>query len=170
MGRKLVDAPIPTQPDHPGERPSLTMTNSTIQLKIGQVELTCDAAVDPEQLGALLGALKQHVPACLETAEPEPEPPSLRELLQRSDAQTHGEKAGVVAYWLQEIRGRKTWRTGDIADALRDAGESEPANLTDTLNQKARKDLFRVQDRRWSLTEQGVGWVRYGLLHERVER
>ena len=52
----------------------------------------------------------------------------------------------------------------DIVDALTEAGEELPKNITDTLNQKRDKDLFEVNDRRWKLTDEGRGWVKYALL------
>ena len=89
---------------------------------------------------------------------------SLEDLLAASSAKTYGDKAGVIAYWLEEHQGRPDWRTGDVLDAFEQAGESAPANLTDALNQKAKKGLFEVQDRRWKLTGEGRGWVKYSLL------
>jgi len=62
--------------------------------------------------------------------------------------------------------GRARWRSGEIVDVLREAGEPVPTNITDALNQKARKDLFAVKDRMWSLTGEGKGWVKYSLLRQ----
>ena len=138
----------------------------TIQIKVGQVEVNLSGSVDREQLDDLLGALRNKLPELLTAAAPST--PSARELLDSSSARTHGEKAGVVAYWLEHYLGRDRWRSSDIVDALRQAGESEPANITDALNQKARKDLFEVEDRRWKLTGEGRGWVKYQLLDQRV--
>ena len=36
--------------------------------------------------------------------------------------------------------------------------------ITDTLNQKRDKNLLDVRDRRWKLTAEGRGWVKYALL------
>ena len=98
-----------------------------------------------------------------------PQGPTAAELLGRSGARTFGEKAGVVAYWLEEHGGRNEWRSGDIVDVLKGAGEAVPANITDALNQKLRKGLFEVTDRRWRLTGEGRGWVKYSLLDLRAD-
>jgi hypothetical protein len=145
------------------------MTNgSTISIKLGAVELNVSGEVDREQLDAVLGALRSHLPELLESPATREPAISARALLDASSARTHGEKAGVVAYWLEHHRGRERWRSSEIVDALREAGEEPPANITDALNQKARKDLFEVQDRRWRLTGEGRGWVKYQLLDQRV--
>jgi hypothetical protein len=136
---------------------------STIQIRIGTVEVTCEG----DQLEEVLRGLKSQLP---ELMQPERAAgPSARELLEQSQARTFGEKAGVVAYWLEHHRGRRDWRSGDIVDVLRDCGEPSPANITDALNQKLKKNLFEVHDRRWRLTGEGRGWVRFQLLNEREE-
>ena len=103
---------------------------------------------------------------CAASFRRRPPAPTPRELLARSSAKTHGDKAGVVAYWLETHCGRTEWRSGDIVDALGDAGEELPKNITDTLNQKRDKNLFEVNDRRWKLTDEGRGWVKYALLEK----
>ncbi len=146
------------------------MSSATIQIKIGAVELTCNGEVDCEQLEKVLGSLKNSLPELVAAASgTEKRTVTAEELLSASSAKTHGEKAGVVAYWLETHNGRKDWRTGDIVDVLRNAGESVPANMTDTLNRKQEQDLFEVTDRRWKLTGEGRGWVKYRLLNQTDE-
>ena len=140
---------------------------STIQIRIGAVELTCQGIVDPDQLEEVLRGLKSQLPELMQPDRRDGV--SARDLLEQSEARTFGEKAGVIAYWLENHRGRRDWRSGDIVDALRDSGERPPANITDALNQKLKKNLFEVHDRRWRLTGEGRGWVRYQLLNERAE-
>jgi hypothetical protein len=140
---------------------------STIQIRIGAVEVTCEGTVDLEQLEEVLRGLKSQLPELMQPGRSQG--PTARELLDRSEARTFGEKAGVVAYWLEHHRGRRDWRSGDIVDVLRDADEPAPANITDALNQKLKKGLFEVHDRRWRLSGEGRGWVRYQLLNEREE-
>ena len=143
------------------------MAESTLEIRIGEVEvrLSGEEAGLPEQLDAVLSTLRRHLPERL-LGEPDPtavEPPSAAELLARSNAQTFGDKAGVIAYWLQRHGGRARWRSGEIVEVLKEAGEATPTNITDALNYKVRKGLFEVKDRMWELTERGVGWVEYGL-------
>jgi len=134
-----------------------------IEIKIGPVAMTCRGDVDAAQLDGVLRALRRQLPELMATAAA-PDAPTSAELLARSSARTHGDKAGVVAYWLEAHGGRSEWRSGDVVDALAEAGEEPPKNITDTLNQKRDKGLFEVQDRRWRLTDEGRGWVKYGLL------
>lgn len=136
---------------------------SQIEIKIGPVELTCRGEVDPEQLDGVLRSLRRSLPELMTTPE-RTDAVSAAALLQRSSARTHADKAGVVAYWLEAHGGRTEWRSGDIVDALGEAGEEPPKNITDTLNQKRDKGLFEVRDRRWKLTDEGRGWVKYALL------
>ena len=136
---------------------------STVTIRIGGLELTCE----PDQVSQVLRGVKQELPDLM--AGESSEGPSARQLLDRSQARTFGEKAGVLAYWLETHRGRRDWRSGDIVDALRDCGESTPANITDALNQKLKKGLFEVEDRRWKLTGEGRGWVKYRLLDQAAE-
>ncbi len=138
---------------------------SEIQIRIGPVELTCRGVVDQGQLDGVLRSLRRQLPELMIQGE-RPEVPTPRELLARSSARTHGDKAGVVAWWLETHCGRTEWRSGDIVDALSEAGEELPKNITDTLNQKRDKDLFSVNDRRWKLTDEGRGWVKYALLEK----
>jgi hypothetical protein len=141
------------------------MTESaTIEIRVGGVEVTCRGPVDRGQLDDVLAALRQQLPELMRTTGGTA--PDVAGLLASSAAKTFGEKAGVVAWWLEEHRGRREWRSGDIVDALREAGEPEPANITDALNQKLKKGLFEVNDRRWKLTGEGRGWVKYALLHQ----
>lgn len=136
---------------------------SEIEIRIGTVALTCRGEVDLEQLDGVLRSLRRQLPELM-VAQDVAEVPSPRELLARSSAKTHGDKAGVIAWWLETHCGRSEWRSGDIVDALTEAGEELPKNITDTLNQKRDKQLFEVNDRRWKLTAEGRGWVKYGLL------
>lgn len=136
---------------------------SEIEIRIGPVELTCRGDVDAEQLEGVLRSLRRQLPELMAQDEPR-ELSTPRELLARSSAKTHGDKAGVIAYWLETHCGRTEWRSGDIVDALGEAGEELPKNITDTLNQKRDKNLFDVHDRRWKLTDEGRGWVKYALL------
>ena len=142
---------------------------STIKIKIGAVELTCRGPVDREQLEEVLSSIKTQLPELVSPQSGAPQGPTAAELLGRSGARTFGEKAGVVAYWLEEHGGRNEWRSGDIVDVLKGAGEAVPANITDALNQKLRKGLFEVTDRRWRLTGEGRGWVKYSLLDLRAD-
>ncbi len=143
--------------DEPGNMPS------EIEIKIGAVALTCRGDVDAAQLDDVLRSLRRQLPELMAEAPPT-EAPTPAALLGRSSAKTHGDKAGVVAYWLETHGGRSEWRSGDVVDALVEAGEDQPKNITDTLNQKRDKGLFEVRDRRWRLTDEGRGWVKYGLL------
>tara|TARA_R110002073_G_scaffold271528_1_gene435065 strand:+ start:104 stop:538 length:435 start_codon:yes stop_codon:yes gene_type:complete len=136
---------------------------SEIEIRIGTVELTCRGEVDQDQLDGVLRALRRQLPELM-AQDVKPEVPTPREWLARSSAKTHGDKAGVVAYWLETQCGRTEWRSSDIVDALGEAGEEMPKNITDTLNQKRDKNLFDVHDRRWKLTDEGRGWVKYALL------
>ena len=138
------------------------MTNE-IEIRIGPVELTCRGEVDEDQLESVLRSLRRQLPELM-ARNPGTETPTARDLLARSSAKTHGDKAGVIAYWLEAHCGRSEWRSGDIVDALAAAGEELPKNITDTLNQKRDKNLFEVHDRRWKLTDEGRGWVKYALL------
>jgi hypothetical protein len=137
--------------------------SSEIQIRIGPVELTCRGEVDQEQLDGVLRSLRRQLPELMARGAT-PTVPTPRDLLARSSAKTHGDKAGVVAYWLETSCGRTEWRSSDIVDALSEAGEDLPRNITDTLNQKRDKNLFDVHDRRWKLTDEGRGWVKYALL------
>ena len=136
---------------------------SEIEIRIGTVELTCRGDVDQDQLDGVLKSLRRQLPELMVEGESSAVP-TPRELLARSSAKTHGDKAGVIAFWLESHRGRTEWRSGDIVDALEEAGEEVPKNITDTLNQKRDKNLFDVHDRRWKLTDEGRGWVKYALL------
>ena len=137
--------------------------SSHIEIKIGPVELTCRGDVDPDQLDGVLRSLRRSLPELMAQREARGAV-SAADLLKRSSARTHADKAGVVAYWLEAHCGRTEWRSGDIVDALGEAGEEPPKNITDTLNQKRDKGLFEVHDRRWKLTDEGRGWVKYALL------
>ena len=138
-------------------------SNREIEIKIGAVALTCRGDVDTEQLDGVLRSLRRQLPELMAQGEPA-DAPSPGELLERSSAKTHGDKAGVLAWWLETHSGRSEWRSSDIVDALVEAGEEAPKNITDVLNQKRDKGLFDVRDRRWKLTDEGRGWVKYGLL------
>ncbi len=134
-----------------------------IEIRIGSVELTCRGEIDTEQLDGVLRSLRRQLPELMREHEAR-DTPTAKELLDRSSAKTHGEKAGVIAYWLEHWHGRREWRSSDIVDALAEAGEELPKNITDVLNQKRDKELFDVNDRRWRLTDEGRGWVKYALL------
>jgi hypothetical protein len=136
---------------------------SVIEIRIGTIELTCRGEVDQDQLDGVLQALRRQLPELI-SQDAKSEVPTPRELLARSSAKTHGDKAGVIAYWLETHCGRTEWRSSDIVDALGEAGEEIPKNITDTLNQKRDKNLLDVHDRRWKLTDEGRGWVKYALL------
>ena len=146
------------------------MAENIIEIKIGEVELRCKGDEDwpQNQLDAVLEALKRHLPDHMlrggDNADAAGAPPSPAKLLRQSRASTFGEKAGVVAFWLQNHGGRLRWRSGEIVDVLREAGEQVPTNITDALNQKLKRGLFEVKDRMWSLTGEGTGWVKYSLL------
>ena len=84
---------------------------SEIEIRIGPVELTCRGGVDQEQLDGVLRSLRRQLPELMAQGE-QPEVPTARELLSRSSARTHGDKAGVVAYWLETFGGRREWRSG----------------------------------------------------------
>ncbi len=144
-------------------------SGATIRFHKNQVEVSVPTGFDRGQLEALLGAVRAQWGDLLQEFEPEKPVPTAKSLLERSSARTYGEKAGVVALWLQEYKGWSRWRSGDIVEILEQAGESAPANITDTLNQKARKKLFAVDNRRWRLTERGEAWVRFQLLGERID-
>ncbi len=140
------------------------MSSATeFRIKIGEVEVECPSDVDPERLEAILRSIHAALPRALAPTAQSSDT-SLADLLAASSAKTYGDKAGVIAYWLEEHEKRSDWRTGDVLDAFERVGESPPANLTDALNQKAKKGLFEVQDRRWKLTGEGRGWVKYSLL------
>ncbi len=139
------------------------MATSEIEIRIGPVELTCRGEVDQEQLDGVLRSLRRQLPELMAQSDARAVP-AAGELLARSSAKTHGDKAGVIAWWLETFSGRTEWRSGDITDALTEAGEELPKNITDTLNQKRDKGLFEVNDRRWRLTDEGRGWVKYALL------
>ena len=141
---------------------------STIQIKIGAVEVTCQGGIDPDHLEDVLRGLKAQLPDLMQVAATA-HTTTAAELLASSQARTFGEKAGVIAWWLEEVRGRRDWRSGDVLDILREIGETMPANITDALNQKLKKGLFEVHDRRWKLTGEGRGWVKYRLLDHRDE-
>ena len=136
---------------------------SEIEIKIGPVALTCRGDVDAAQLDGVLQSLRRSLPE-LVGKDGAASVPGVEDLLRRSSAKTHADKAGVVAYWLEAHCGRTEWRSGDIVDALAAVGEDAPRNITDTLNQKRDKGLFVVHDRRWKLTDEGRGWVKYALL------
>ena len=142
------------------------MAENTIEIKIGVLELRCRGEGDwpQQQLGFVIETIRDRLPELLPgVVEPEEELPTAVELLARSSARTFGEKAGVIAYWLQKYGGRSRWRSGEIVEVLRDMDEAAPTNITDALNQKLKKELFSVKDRMWQLTERGIGWVEFGL-------
>jgi len=149
------------------------MAENIIELKIGDLELRCRGADDwPQtQLEQALLTVKRCLPEAVVAGEPQQaskrQVPRAEELLEISSARTFGDKAGVVAFWLQTHGGRSRWRSGEIVDVLREAGEAVPSNITDALNHKRQKGLFETKDRMWWLTDQGVGWVRYALLNEK---
>ena len=133
--------------------------STTIRLQGIEVDFPVDAS--DEQIRTVLRALRAELPGLVDGG---PERPELSELLERAHTRSFGDRAGIVAFWLETHRGRSDWRSGDIVDALRDAGEDVPKNITDALNQKRDKGLFEVEDRRWRLTGEGRGWVKYSLL------
>ena len=90
---------------------------STIKIKIGAVELTCRGPVDREQLEEVLSSIKTQLPELVSPQSGAPQGPTAAELLGRSGARTFGEKAGVVAYWLEEHGGRNEWRSGAPASS-----------------------------------------------------
>jgi len=169
----LTKRPIATDSES-GSRPretELQMSKNVIEIKIGDVEVRCSSEGNDAEstLEGVLRALKRHVPEQLasngsESGNGREAPPSPEHLLRMSSASTFGEKAGIVAFWLQHHGGRSRWRSGEIVEVLRDAGEAVPTNITDALNQKLKKGLFEVKDRMWCLTGEGIGWVRYSLL------
>ena len=134
-----------------------------IEIRIGALTLTCRGEVDTGQLEDVLRTVRKELPGLMQT-EAEAPKPTAAELLAGSSAKTYGDKAGIAAFWLEEHGGRHDWRSSDIVDVLQEAGEAAPANITDTLNQKRDKGLFEVHDRRWKLTGEGRGWVKYSLL------
>ncbi|MCR9245086.1 MAG: hypothetical protein NXI31_08635 [bacterium] len=123
-------------------------TTPEIEIRIGPVEVTCRGDVDREQLDGVLQSLRSQLPELMAPRDAADQP-SPRELLARSSAKTHGDKAGVIAFWLETHCGRSEWRSSDIVDALSEAGEELPKNITDTLNQKRDKNLLEVHDRRF---------------------
>lgn len=132
-----------------------------IRIRIGDVEIECQggAAEVRRTLAEAIDVLKEKLPERMGVGgAARPAPPTVSELLQRSRARSFGDKAIVVAWWLQEHGGRPRWRTGDIVEELEKAGEQLPSNMTDALNYKARKGLFEVEDRMWELTDRGKGW------------
>lgn len=142
-------------------------SDPSIRITVGGVELECPPDVDPEHLTAVLRSVREALPAELlhaAASEPGAREPSLADFVAHSHAKTFGDKACVIAFWLESYGGRADWRTGDILAAFDEAGETRPVNLTDALNQKARKGVCVVEDRRWKLTEEGRGWVRLSLL------
>jgi len=138
--------------------------DSTIQIKIGAVEVNCRGEIDSAQLDQVLASLKARLPELLSADAAADTRVTLPELLAAADTRSFGDKAGVVAFWLEEHRGRAHWRSADITEALEEIGEETPANITDALNQKLKKGLFEVEDRRWKLTGEGRGWVKWKLL------
>lgn len=138
--------------------------NATIEIRIGSIELTCNGDVDAAQLESVLQTLRRELPDLMRNGAGESTGMTAAQLLASSSARTFGDKAGVAAWWLEHYRGRREWRSGDIVDVLREAGEAVPANITDALNQKLRKGLFEVDDRRWKLSGEGRGWVKFHLL------
>lgn len=141
-------------------------TAKEIRITIGGVEVACPPDVEPERLTAVLRSLREALPESLvrEGEAASRDEPTLRDFLARSHAKTFGDKACVIAFWLEKYGGRSDWRTGDVLDAFDEAGEAPPANLTDALTQKAKKGVVVVEDRRWKLTDEGRGWVRLSLL------
>lgn len=132
-----------------------------IKIRIGDVEIECsgDSPEVRRTLSEALDVLKEKLPERFGLAAAnQVGPPSIEELLKRSRARSFGDKAIVVAWWLQEHGGRPRWRTGDIVESLERAGEQLPSNMTDALNYKAKQGLFEVRDRFWELTEKGKGW------------
>ena len=136
-----------------------------VKVKIGELEIQCSG--DEDQIEAhlerTLRVLRKHLPSAVfgengAETNGQPSGPTVADLLSRSRARSYGDKAIIVAYWLQEHGGRQRWRTGDIVEQLEEAGESTPSNMTDALNYKAKKGLFKVEDRLWELTEKGRGW------------
>ena len=141
-----------------------TMSDATTIRIQGGIELEVPIGASDAHVRTILRALRAELPGLLgENAEARPE---LGELLERGHARSFGDRAGIVAFWLETHCGRSDWRSGDIVDALRDAGEEVPKNITDALNQKRDKGLFEVEDRRWKLSGEGRGWVKYSLLGE----
>ena len=138
--------------------------NAVVEIKIGSVEVRFSGPVPRERIDDVLQSVRAQLPELLREDTPAGRAIGLGPLLDGSDARTFGEKAGVVAYWLEETKGRANWRSADIVDALREIGEDVPKNITDALNQKLKKNLFEVHDRRWCLSEDGRAWVRWRLL------
>lgn len=132
-----------------------------IKIRIGGVEIECsgDSPEVRRTLSEALDVLKEKLPERFGSdGGASPQPPTVSDLLQRARARSFGDKAIVVAWWLQEHGGRPRWRTGDIVEELEKAGEPLPSNMTDALNYKAKKGLFEVRDRLWELTDKGRGW------------
>lgn len=141
----------------------MSTNESTIRITAGdiQIESTGTAESHGDRMREALRALRETLPE-LTAGEPE-RTATVRQLLDRSVARSYGEKAGVVAYWLQTHGGRKEWRSREIVEQLVEAGEPEPSNITEALNAEKKKGLFESKDRLWRLTERGLGWVEYGL-------
>lgn len=132
-----------------------------IKIRIGGVEIECsgDSSEVRRTLSEALDVLKEKLPERFGSeGGSSTQAPTVSDLLQRARARSFGDKAIVVAWWLQEHGGRPRWRTGDIVEELEKAGEPLPSNMTDALNYKAKKGLFEVRDRLWELTDKGRGW------------
>ena len=141
---------------------------NVIEFRVGQVEIRCcgDSEWVSRQACTMLRSLQEIVPEQIRggaTVKAE----RLSEMLVRSRAGTFGEKAGVIAWWLQEQGGRARWRSGEIVKELEKLGERIPTNITDALNHKLRRGYFATDDRMWELTPAGRSWVLFDLLGEK---
>jgi hypothetical protein len=143
-----------------------TPSVNTVEFRVGQVEIRCtgDESFVARQTQEVFRHLKTLVPGT--AGDPVRAPVSVQDLLQRAQLKTFGDRAGVVAYWLQENGGRARWRSGEIVQELERIGEKIPTNITDALKHKERRGYFETKDRMWHLTPAGRSWVLYDLLGE----
>lgn len=131
-----------------------------IKVRIGDVEIECTGRGDElrENLARAISVLKETLPERLGAGASKNSTPTVKDLLARSRARSFGDKAIVIAWWLEEHGGRRRWRTGDVVEQLEKAGEPLPSNMTDALSYKEKQGLFEVENRLWKLTEKGRGW------------
>ncbi len=143
--------------------------SNVIEFRVGQVEIRCSGEAEwvSRQAGAVLRSLQEIAPEQMRGADEAVRAASVGDLLARSHAETFGDKAGVIAYWLQEQGGRARWRSGEIVKELEKLGERIPTNITDALQHKVRRGYFVTNDRMWELTPAGRSWVLFDLLGER---
>ena len=108
-------------------------------------------------------------PPELPPVEPSAERPTLGDdpavLLGKARATTWWQRCLVVALWLEEVRGQRSWRPGELGLHLRRSFPAPPKNVSDLLRKgPLAQGLVQRDEGGWSLTDAGRELVLLRLL------